>query len=262
MATRLEPDRMSAVLPTQPTPRWLFSISAEHSLPMAELLNGSVFYPACGIDGRPVQYLGGFSHSFIYADYGYPSDKIESLLKADGAFFGYRLKSSRLLPPDELPIDHAWKDIDLNVHLDGNPNRYRDRQVAPYAFWSIFQRLPDFPENHGPELFSLLYLAADGVAAYHALYHSNRVKPSVVAIIQPGEGFGWNWTYFFDSRQVFCRTVMGNKSGKPDYLLLGTPRANREFRREVVWTGYGHLIKLWKSSGGYLGLWQTEDQSV
>ena len=115
---------MPAILPSQPTPRWLRTITAEEKLPIGNILNGSVYYPACGTDGRPVQYLGGFSHSFIYADYGYPSDEIEDLLKADGAFAGYQLKSSRLISPDELPISHAWKDIDLDVRLDDTPDRY------------------------------------------------------------------------------------------------------------------------------------------
>jgi hypothetical protein len=253
---------MAALLPQQPTPEWLRSISAEQRLPIADILEGSVYYPACGTDGHPVQYLGGFSHSFVYADYGYRFDEIENLLKADGAFDGYQLKSSRLLSPDELPVNQAWKDIVLDEHLDGSPDRYRDTQVTPYAFWSIFQRLPTFSDSHGPELFSLLYLGEDGVAAYQALYHSNRVKPSVVAIIQPREGFGWNWTHFFDSKQVFCRTVMGNSAGLPRYLLLGGYQVKEDFQREVVWPGYGHLLRFWKTSGGYLGLWQAEELSV
>ena len=238
-------------------PGWLKGASADQDLPIADLLKDSLYYPACGIDGRPVQYLGGYCHSFVYADYGYPSEKLIDLLKSSGAFFGYRLRSSRILDTGELPIRQAWETISLDIRLDGDPRRYRDHQVKHYSFWTIFERLPGFSDDHGPDVFSLLYIADDGVAAFQALYCSNGVAPAVVSIIQPGEGFGRNWTHFFDCKQVFCRTVMGNPFGQPRYLLLGGYQVKQGFQQEVVWPGYGSMVKFWKVSEGYLGLWEA-----
>lgn len=247
---------MSDILVSKPLPEWLALVTTDRSIPWRELLNGSLYYPACGTDGRPVQYFGGYCHSFVYVDYGYSFAKISELLNQDGAFLGYRLNSSRLVEISEIDLDTAWQTIDIDRQLDGEPERYHERQVAPYAFWCIFQRLPGMPDEHGPEYFSLLYLGCDGVAAYQALYVSHQMVPSIVAIIQPGEGFGWNWTHFFDERQVFCRTVLGNPAGKPDYLLLGGIQANRRFQESMVWPGYALPVKLWKVSVGYFGLWQ------
>lgn len=245
--------------PRNAVPDWLAEASTDQDLPIVDMLKESLYYPACGTDGRPIQYLGGYCNSFVYADYGYPSGKITELLTADGAFFGYRLRSSRILDSGELAISQAWEMIDLDVRIDGDPRRYRDRQVKPYAFWTIFERLPDFPDDHGPDVFSLLYLAEDGVPAFQALYHSNGVAPSVVAIIQPGEGFGWNWTHFHDAKQVFCRLVMASPLGGPRYLLLGGSWYNKRFQESVAWPGYNSLVKLWKVSEGYLGLWEQRD---
>jgi hypothetical protein len=55
-----------------------------------------------------------------------------------------------------------------------------------FAVWYIFDRDKDRDEDHGPQRFSLLYLCADGIAAYQELYWQNHAAPEVLAIIQPG----------------------------------------------------------------------------
>jgi hypothetical protein len=247
---------MLDVLARKPLPEWLVSATTDRPVPWFELLDESLYYAACGTDGRPVQYLGCYCHSFIYADYGYSFTKISELLNQDGAFWGYQLHSSRLVDVSEIDLITAWQTIHLDTRVDGEPNRYRERQVPPYAYWCIFKRLSGMPDEHGPENFSLLYLGMDGVAAFHALYVLRQVVPSVIAIIQPGEGFGLNWTHFHDARQIFCRTVLGNPAGAPEYLLLGGYQAGRRFQESVVWPEYGSQVKFWKVSEGYFGLWQ------
>jgi len=51
-------------------------------LPIDEILQGSVFYPASAMDGRPVKYLAGFSHSSLaHAErwYEVPLDKVATM---------------------------------------------------------------------------------------------------------------------------------------------------------------------------------------
>ena len=62
-------------------------------------------------------------------------------------------------------------------------------EKKPYCSWSIFQLREDVPAIHGPPRFSLLYLCADGVAAFQALYYANSASPKAVAVIQPGTAF-------------------------------------------------------------------------
>jgi hypothetical protein len=250
------------VLERKSLPEWLALPTTARPVPWRDLLDGSAYYAACGTDGRPVQYLSGYCHSFVYVDYGYSLPKLSALLSQDGAFSGYQLRSARLVSVDEIDLKAAWESIQLDPGLDGEPGRYSERRVEPYAYWSIFERQPEMPDEHGPEFFSLLYLGIDGVAAFHALYVAHQVVPAVVCIIQPGEGFGGNWTHFFDARQIFCRTILANPAGKPAHLLLGGIGANLEFQNSVVWPGYDHLIRHWKVTAGYFGLWQAIHSDV
>jgi len=133
-------------------------------------------------------------------------------------------------------------------------------EKKPYCSWSIFQLREDVPAIHGPPRFSLLYLCADGVAAFQALYYANSASPKAVAVIQPGTAFGGNWTDFDDPSGIFARTVFGNPKGSPQILLNGG-RGNRDFFREPCWPSYTELICfLDKSRGGSIGVWVEKDK--
>ena len=239
-------------------PRWLMNVNVDASPPIPALLEGSVFYPACGLDGRPVQYLAGNSHSFIYVDYGVAAPVLTRAIGADNSFKGYQLFGGRFLHQDELPNSFTEDAAGVQHSVDGDPNRYRKYRVAPYTCWAVFQRMTGVPETHGPERFSLLYIAADGVAAYQALYGAHQARPQVVAIIQPGHAFGHNWTNFYDPNQILARTVATTVRGGPRYLLIGGRAADMTFLQSTQWPGYDALIKFWKSSDGYLGLWERQ----
>ena len=239
-----------------PVPDWLAHVSIEARPPMAELLEGSVYYPACGFDGRPVQYIAGYSHSFIYVDYGCPAKEVVAALAQDQAFLGYRLVGARFLDSKELIGPCAVQQIELDRKLDGDPNRCQDHWVDPYAYWAVFERDSDLSAAHGPHKFSLIYIAGDGVVTYQNLYFSYRARPSVVAIIQPGESFGFNWTNFYQPTQIFARTVSATERGGPRYLLIGGRGASKEFQQHIRWPQHGDLLRFWKSSDGYLALWK------
>ncbi len=106
-------------------------------------------------------------------------------------------------------------------------SRFRDKQAqgfarSPFATWYIFDRDAFRDEDHGPQRFSLIYVYADSVAAYQALYWANHAAPEVLAIIQPGTGFGGNYTEFRDPTGFFAWTVLrGNGSRVPEYLVCG-----------------------------------------
>ncbi len=242
-------------------PDWLSTCNIDAPLPATDLLANSVYYPACAFDGRPVKYCGGFSHSFVYVDYGVSSER----LLAELWFGSYRKVGGRFVGRDEMLGLNSWQPILPNVAVDGDQNRYASHVVGPYAYWSVWERAPHLDDNHGPERFSFLYIAGDGAETFQSLYYSNSRAPSLVAIIQPGEGFGHNWTNFFDSRQILARSVLSNPYGLPDYLLLGGLGSDVEYQRSIVWPGYSRLLKHWKPAderlayNGHLGLWTRID---
>ncbi len=200
----------------RPTPLWLSELrSIFDALPIDQMLTGSVFYPASGLDGRPVKYLGGFSHSFVYADCNV---SLEGLTQNLETFKGYRVLGSRTVRKEELCFK-SFQPIPP-ISYDGNPEDLHVRKdFSPYALWAIYERLPEFGELHGPERFSLLFVGGEGAASFQALYYSNQRTPSTVVLIK-SDAFTGNWTQFFDSRKVFGRSVLQNPHGTPEYLFF------------------------------------------
>lgn len=204
-------------------PTWLVSLTSasfmNEPFPLRELLKDSLYYPSSGFDGRPIQHLAGNFLSFIYVDYGYSHG--EFMIELNKGFRGYDLLAERAVTEQEL-TPHGWHPMPP-TYGDGNPSKYRDKGwiKEPFCSWSVFQLREGFSDNHGPSRFSLLYLCADGVAAFQALYVANSAAPKAVAVIQPGHGFGFNWTDFTDPNRIFARSVLGNPSGQPEFLLYG-----------------------------------------
>ena len=204
------------------TPAWLASVNAStistNPFPLKEILTDSLYYPSSGFDGYPVRFLAGNFLSFIYVDYGRTESDLNNELK-NYNFIGYETIARRSLTEKDL-APNGWTPIQP-LPIDGNPLKYAHWIKKPFAEWMIFQRQPDFTSEHGPERFSLVYLCADGVAAFQALYISNKITPKAVAIIRPGTGFGANWTDYRDPEQIFARSVLQNPAGIPEYLLDG-----------------------------------------
>ena len=244
-------------LPEISIPKWLENLSTESIMdgrfPLREVLRSSLYYPSSGFDGDPVRYLAGNILSFIYVDYGYGDEEFMDALSAHG-FRGYDLLAVRFVTEEEL-TPRGWRPTPPNS-ADGDPPRASRRdQITPFCVWSVFQRHEDAWVGHGPFRFSLLYLCADGVAAFQALYTANSAVPKGVAIIQPGYGFGGNYTDFANPEHIFARSVLGNPSGQPKLLLYGG-FGSRDLYRQSCWPNYPiQLCFVDKTGGGSIGIW-------
>lgn len=174
-------------IPILANSEWLLRIDpagiCETALPLNEILRDSLYYPSAGYDGDPVRYLAGNIFSFIYVDYTSTAEDFDIALENPG-FHGYQLIAKRAVMQREL-TPSGWTPI-FPMPSDGDPLRHQDWIQPPFCSWAILQRCPDVPASHGPDRFSLLYLCAEGVAAYQALYVSNNMSPAAVAVIQPG----------------------------------------------------------------------------
>jgi len=243
-------------LPAAQMPTWLAEVTPntvnELAFPLENILKDSLYYPSSGIDGDPVKYLAGNIFSFIYVDYGYAEDDVMQAFRSSG-FRGYEVLCIRPVAKKEL-CPNGWQPAHLPPS-DGDSKRHRDWIKKPFCSWTIFQRHRGFTEEHGPARFSLLYLCADGVAAYQALYIANAVSPKVVAVIQPGHGFGGNWTDYTDVNQIFGRSVLQNALPQPEFLLYGG-RGRSDWYEKPCWPQYqSSLCLLPKLSGGTIALW-------
>lgn len=211
-------------------------------VPVKSLLTDSVFYPAAGRDGDPVRFLGRRYQSFVYVDYGIPREAVLGSLNDDHhGYLGYRVACVRdLMPEDVTP--HGWRPSITSDEAQQAKAIPAGSIQVPFAFWVLLNRRPEYGDDHGPDRFSLLYIGGDGVATFQALYHGNAVAPAVVCIIQPGHGFGGNWTNFCDPAGIFARSVMENPAGPPRHLLYGG-WGPRDGYRQACWPQYTDLIE-------------------
>jgi hypothetical protein len=207
-----------------------FDFSSDE-LPIYDILNSSVYYPACAMDGRPVQYLGGYCHSFVYVDCNISCGQ---LLKNLEKFKGYSLSHSRFLNKEQLCFK-PYQPI-FPEPTDGNPrNLHVQNGFLPYSLWAIYDRLPEFDDTHGPTRFSMLFVGGEGVATFQSLYYSNQCSPLVVTLIKC-DAFTGNWTPFFNPKKIFARSVMDNPFGTPDYIFSGYGQDN------PPWPCYPNLL--------------------
>lgn len=258
-AVIISPGRNSTMpipdLPLQPAPDWLIQMTQERMdrdpFPLHDLLSGSLYYPSSGFDGDPIAYLGGNHLSFVCVDYGEERKGLLAALEEPG-FLGYRVLCHRPVLEAELP-PMGWSPVIPQGEFRRPPPGW---VRPPFCEWVVLERDADFPDEHGPERFSLLFLCADGVAAFQALYVSNRVVPGTVAIIQPGTGFGGNWTDFTDPAGPLAEAVLGNPAGRPDILLHGGA-GGRDNYMQPCWPQYAaHLGILGTTS---IGVWRRTE---
>jgi len=233
-------------LKRQPTPCWLSALDfTREQLPITDILQGSVFYPASAMDGRPVKYLGGYSHSFVYADWNVSQS---SLVNNIDTFKGYRMVNSRAVERSELCFNSHQMDLPELAYGDQNHQHGRVG-VSPYAVWTIYERLPEFDEVHGPQRFSLLFVGGEGVETFQSLYFSNQCAPSIITLSRC-DAFTGNWTQFFPHKGILARSVMQNPTGVPDYIFC-------DFRStpESPWPWYSKLEHTVAVPYGRFRLW-------
>lgn len=204
------------------------------TFPLKSLLKDSLYYPSCDIDGELIRYCNmhfnrlGIS-SYVYADYASGRDRLMANLDT---FRGYHLIATRELSPDDV---EANKVLRMPKGIDREDYHRYQGLWQPFGQWSVFERNKGFGEHHGPRRFSLLYLGAEGVAAYSGLYLNNNITPKAIAIIQPGHGFGGNWTDFTALDGSLSRTMLMGKS-MPEFFFYGGLTVDGY--NNLPWPGY------------------------
>ena len=207
------------------------------SFPLKQILQDSLYYPACNIDGELIRYGNmHFNHlricSYVYADYAAGKEQITANLDS---FLGYHLIATRELSPTDVGADKGFpipEGIDLEDY-----RQYQDMWQA-FGQWAVYERDDNYGDNHGPIRFSLLYLGAEGVAAYSGLYLSNNITPKGMAIIQPGHAFGFNWTNFTDPNGPLSITMKMGRS-MPEFVFYGGYGLHSY--NQLPWPGYEQI---------------------
>ncbi len=157
-----------------------------------------VYYPGCGTDGHPVRVFGSThsAHCFVYADYGVTQAAVEQeLAHPEHGFRGYhRLTRLQLSERDLVPA--GW-----TPHIRAGEvaqDRYRFAAVTadPFGFLEVLERNHDLDDNHGARRLAILFLGADGIAAYDALFCQAPGHSVPFAVVLQDHGFSGNYDRF------------------------------------------------------------------
>jgi len=204
---------------------------------LKDILEDSVYYPASGIDGTAIKYLSDQFCSFIHADYSTPEEDVEKAMRGDFSLLGYDLIGIKTISMEEMtPFDFRPHKFSLNDHekqrleMDFISDLFYCRNFKPFALWAVYKINPGKTgETKGKsERFSLLHVGGEACATFEAIYLSNKMNPAAVAIIDPGEGYGDNWTMFRDTNFRFYQNLLLNCSNPgvqmPEILLTNQDR--------------------------------------
>ena len=121
---------------------------------------------------------------------------------------------------------------------------------------AVFERDYEFGPEIGPEVFSLLYLGAEGITVYENLYLANGIVPKAMAIIQPGTAFGGNWTDYRDPDAPLAVSVMKGKT-MPNYFFYGG--YGYFSYDDFMWPEYRQIDAIdnyYRGSDGRVTVWQ------
>lgn len=242
-------------------PDWL--LKKQFNFQVQTILKDSLYYPCSGLDGDPVKYFMGNVYSFFYVDYGVSREDFLNELKRRG-FRGYHIIHQQTITQKDL-TPNGWTiyiqpDKNEIDRLRLNEEFYRNWIKKPFCEWVIFERDEDKDDTYNPKMFSLLYLCADGIAAYQAIYLSNNIKPRMIAIIQPGTGFGGNWTDFRDRGKIFARSIFYKKELLPEYLINGGWGKDKDdYYKKPIFKEYSELIIKFYAGKATLSVWKRTE---
>lgn len=214
------------------SPKWL--MEDRPSFDINNILEDSLYYPCCWFDGDPIKYFAGNVHSFIYVDYGVTKQSLAK--EVARGLRGYKIRHQEVISQSQL-TPNGWE---LMVNVDPEDLRslefHRSFMKTPFSHWVIYERDLDFTESHGPERISFLFICADGALTYQALYLQNEVVPAILAVIQPGHGFGGNYTNYYDNQRIFYKSVIYRDEPDfyPEYFVTNVTYHKWQKHRNLI----------------------------
>lgn len=209
-------------------PAWLAQFRKGDPFPREQFFASRVvFYPGCGTDGHAVRVFGSThsAHCFVYVDYHLPRSEIEEQLATspDDPAMGL------VAPFERAALERLYQRLDRwgsvtrfrgyvtldrielresditpggwtpHIRADEIPRHLADQArptLAPFAFLEVLQREPGYDETHGPRRLAVLFLGADGIATYDALFCQGSGHRPPFAILLHDHGFGGNYDSF------------------------------------------------------------------
>lgn len=225
----------------EPMPAWLANHKPTNHIKAKDFLNSRiVYYPGSGNDGHPVKLFGSshVAHCFIYADYGVDPENLEAELGHPTRHFrGYHSMDRIYLMANDLTPD-GWRPHVQESELPSNSRMFIG--TSPFGFIEVLVRDPELDDSHGAERLAILFLGADGFAAYDAIFCQSNGIRSAFAVVVQDHGFGGNYERF--DRGGLLEMIAKRSEAFPEYLLVA--------EGSKAWEGYEKIDGLDPEQGG------------
>ncbi len=232
----------------EPLPLWLKSYEVGQMVDPKNLFTSRVVYnPGAGIEGGPIKVFNAShsAHVFVYVDYGFNKEEIDSAL-SDDAFLGYHIIYEDRLSAEQLiskaPVYHLT-DEEMNI-VKGNYEIVSIPTDNSFGILKIYQRDDEYGEEHGSFRFALLYLGGDAIACYDVLFGNTDCTPFCCVV----DAYSFCDAYDHFSKGSLIERIAKRTGKLPKYLLCANHCTG--------WTGY----KMNKRVGGSRNrfIWEKE----
>lgn len=176
-------------------PSWLDRFNPGDPFPREQFFASRVvYYPGSGIDGHPVKLFGGShsAHCFVYADYGVNQDELEQQLEdPQHGFRGYHTLARLQLSEHDLVSGR----FNPHTHAQDVPS-FATTANSPFGFLEVLERDAKLDDNHGAPRLAIVFLGADGIASYDALFCQEHSGAPPFAVLLQDHGFSGNYNRF------------------------------------------------------------------
>lgn len=223
----------------EPLPPWLQAFDRSGPFRREAFFDSRVvYYPGSGTDGHPVALFGSThsAHCFVYVDYGLEQTAIvRELAHPSRRFQGYHTFARIHLTESDLS-QSLW-----HPTLEPKDQRKCERgEVTPFAFLEILERDADRGDSHGPSRLAILFLGADGIATYDALFCQENGTPPPFAVVLQDHGFGGNYDRF--GQGGLLERIAIRSRTFPEWLLVA--------QNTRPWTGFLRIRNMDGHPGG------------
>jgi len=237
----------------EPTPEWLKTYQKGQPLPLRDFLHSRIgYYPGCGDDGHLFRVFGKSHsvHCFVLVDYMVSEEAVlKSIHKPDG-IRGYGIVEERSVSEQEMKSVAPFRKWHIT---EGERPHGEVGTVTPFVRFVALERLPDFDDEHGAERLAVLFMGADAIATYDAIFANGNARPPFVVLAED-YGFGGQWAAGFAGGQLL-ENIAQRSGVYPEFLLA--PHS--------PWSGYEKVEGVARSPGGahdgYRNLYKRKDAS-
>ena len=224
-------------------PAWLTGYRRDSTFKSSDFFNSRVvFYPGSGTDGHAVKVFGSShaAHCFVYVDFMLSEADIRSALDSTShRFKGYKTVARQSVRQNEIgPL--SWVSHATEAQRQMAMAHFRGGPPQGFGMFEVLERDERFDDSHGPKRLAILFLGADGHAAYDALFCQEGQKPPYGVLLQD-HGFGGNYCEFGEGGVM--HDVASRTNSFPKYLLVSS--------NTRLWPGYELVDGLEATHGGW-----------